>query len=346
VVALRSLLRFYPHARPAQSAQHHLAAGAKIALGFRSLFNIPDSITLLRSLRPSDDTRYWENVLDYCVDGSLQSVMDEYVHILREALGLIDTPVAVAVKYLADEIHSAVSIRTVNLDFDEIKLGTVLKRIDLEPHSLRCRFALRFGEGRDEEGTETRADQVRSAFNSPFRPFILATTSIGQEGLDFHQYCHAVYHWNLPSNPIDLEQREGRVHRYKGHVIRRNVAKAFPLRSLVGKVSHLSDPWEVLFTLASDAPRPNDLIPFWIYEVEAGHKVYRHIPALPLSREQERLGDLYRTLVAYRIVFGQPRQEDLMSYLQSRSVGQLDLEQLLKYRIDLSPKPQSLSGTY
>jgi len=28
------------------------------------------------------------------------------------------------------------------------------------------------------------------------------------EGLDFHHYCHAIVHWNLPSNPVDLEQRE------------------------------------------------------------------------------------------------------------------------------------------
>ena len=28
----------------------------------------------------------------------------------------------------------------------------------------------------------------------------------------------------LPGNPVDLEQREGRIHRYKGHAVRRNVA--------------------------------------------------------------------------------------------------------------------------
>ena len=37
-----------------------------------------------------------------------------------------------------------------------------------------------------------RASQVREAFNSPFWPFALATTSVGQEGLDFHHYCHAI----------------------------------------------------------------------------------------------------------------------------------------------------------
>ena len=55
-------------------------------------------------------------------------------------------------------------------------------------------------------------DAVGAAFNPPFWPFVMGTTYIGQEGLDFHWYCHAVVHWNLPPNPVDLEQREGRVH--------------------------------------------------------------------------------------------------------------------------------------
>ena len=80
----------------------------------------------------------------------------------------------------------------------------------------------------DEFGREvTREDQLRQVFNSPFWPFVLASTSVGQEGLDFHTYSHAIVHWNLPGNPVDLEQREGRVHRYKGHAVRKNVATDF-----------------------------------------------------------------------------------------------------------------------
>jgi Helicase conserved C-terminal domain len=81
----------------------------------------------------------------------------------------------------------------------------------------RARFAMRYGDerGGEREKAQLRKEAVRAVFNSPFWPFVLATTSIGQEGLDFHPYCHAVVHWNLPSNPVDLEQREGRVHRYK-----------------------------------------------------------------------------------------------------------------------------------
>ena len=92
---------------------------------------------------------------------------------------------------------------------------------------MRANFALRFGDDRTEtDQTLKRGAAVRTSFNSPFRPFVLATTSVGQEGLDFHVYCHAVMHWNLPRNPVDLEQREGRVHRYKNHAVRHNLASA------------------------------------------------------------------------------------------------------------------------
>ena len=340
VVALRSLLRTCDGGEPTKLAPQLLPAAAKVAMGFRSLFNLPESMTLIRTMKSGDDARYWESVLDYCVDGNLQAVMDEYAHILRESLGLIDSPPDVTVSQVAEEIHTAVSIRTVNLDFDAIRANPSSGTIELDRHSIRCRYALRFGDGRsEEEGAETRADQVRCAFNSPFRPFILATTSIGQEGLDFHQYCHEIYHWNLPANPVDLEQREGRIHRYKGHVIRRNAARAYPLPRLSGKVSPLSDPWRVVFDLAGQDRDigQNDLIPFWIYELEGGHKVYRHIPALPLSRESQHLIDLQNTLVAYRMVLGQPRQEDLVNFLQQRLHDDLNPDDLVKYRIDLTP---------
>jgi hypothetical protein len=340
VAALRALLRFSPKTKRKRPTTEALAAAANIALGFRTMFNIPDSITLIRKLYAgTDDLRYWESVLNYCVDGNLQATLDEYMHILLEALGLVDKPADLVVSSLGDEVQLATSIRTVNLNFDEIQMRPEL---ELEPHTLRCHFALRFGNDKNEEGSETRADQVRKAFNSPFHPFILATTSIGQEGLDFHQYCHQIYHWNLPSNPVDLEQREGRIHRYKGHVIRRNIALSFPLSALADEVDKIDDPWEVLFCLAKAArdDNHNDLVPFWIFEPNDdndGYKIQRHIPALPLSRDNERLEGLRRTLVAYRMVFGQPRQEDLVNYLQARMEGDIDPEELLQYRIDLSP---------
>ena len=111
------------------------------------------------------------------------------------------------------------------------------------------------------------------------------------------------------------------------------------LASLVDLVGDLEDPGKVIFELTRQdrAEDQNDLVPFWIFELENGHNVDRHILALPLSRDREHLKNLHKTMVAYRMVLGQPRQEDLVQYLEDRLGVDLKPEDLLKYRIDLSP---------
>ena len=70
---------------------------------------------------------------------------------------------------------------------------------------LRSSYAVGFTkDAGDNSKVVMRKENIRNAFNSPMRPFVLATTSIGQEGLDFHNYCRVIMHWNLPSNPIDV----------------------------------------------------------------------------------------------------------------------------------------------
>jgi hypothetical protein len=72
------------------------------------------------------------------------------------------------------------------------------------------------GDGQDGDGMEKASvKSLRNAFNSPFPPFVLVSTSVGQEGLDFHRYCDRVIHWSPPSSPSALQQREGRVDRFR-----------------------------------------------------------------------------------------------------------------------------------
>ena len=70
------------------------------------------------------------------------------------------------------------------------------------PHTktprLRVHFAAGYFDAKTSDKTIQRVNNIRNAFNSPFRPFVLATTSVGQEGLDFHLYSRKVVHWNLP----------------------------------------------------------------------------------------------------------------------------------------------------
>jgi len=293
-----------------------LNAAFRISEGFRTLFNLPESMGLLRG--SEEDLTYWRKALQHCVDGNLQAVMDEYVHCLYESLGLLDHEPTDAVTQISEAVNDALSLRTSRLDIDEVRVNRAAGRIDLRPFRLRCRFALRFGEMRDEKDQViNRMTTVREAFNSPFRPFIMATTSIGQEGLDFHTYCHRIYHWNLPSNPVDFEQREGRVHRYKGHAVRKNIAMKYGLESLRKEWLGEGDPWKLLFDLAvkDREEGQNDLIPYWIYELEGGAKVERRVLTLPFSSELSKLRRLKKSLALYRLAFGQPRQEDLMAVL-------------------------------
>jgi hypothetical protein len=137
-----------------------------------------------------------------------------------------------------------------------------------------------------------------------------------------------------------MEQREGRVHRYKGHAVRKNIATKYGLRALQGRWQQGSDPWEYLFdTAVKDRPEGvSDLVPYWIFETEGGARVQRHVPNLPLSSDVEKLVRLKQGLALYRLVFGQPRQEDLLSHLASRMTESEAATAVREWRIDLQPR--------
>ena len=306
ICALRALHRVAPGVRWDDPGL--LTAAARVAWGFRTLFNQHDTVALLRG---DSEDRYWHNAITFAARNNLQAVLDEYVHVLVESEGLRDAEGQHCVDKVSESIARVLSLLPSQIEVDEpvVRSG----RLRLRKFTLRGRFAMRLADYRDEEGEAARLSGVRDAFNSPFRPFILATTSIGQEGLDFHHYCYRVYHWNLPGNPVDLEQREGRVHRYKGHAIRLNVANKHAV-TVRGSGAAPADPWEAMFDDARAASATsNDLVPYWIYDGPT--KVERRVPLLPYSRELARLEWLKKSVAVYRLAFGQPRQDDLLSYL-------------------------------
>jgi hypothetical protein len=331
VVARRSLQRVTP-TNDGSSFEIRDYAGP-IAHAFLHLFNLPEVMALLRDRRR--EMPYWRSVLEYAAAGNLQAVLDEYAHVLVESLGLVGKEPGITAAKVATEIQKSLTLRTSTAKADLVDIKPRSVKLAEEPLRLRTRFAMRFGDQEMEDSSEpTRADQVRSAFNSPFWPFVLATTSVGQEGLDFHPYCHAVVHWNLPSNPVDLEQREGRVHRYKGHALRKNIAASFASAA----TAQVGDPWQAMFEAARSS-RPageTDLNPYWL-TTTGNYKIERHVPALPHSKDVLHYEHLRRSLALYRMVFGQSRQEDLVAYLASRlSPEQID-QLAAECRIDLAP---------
>jgi hypothetical protein len=203
--------------------------------------------------------------------------------------------------------------------------------------SLRSHYAAGFFQVKSQDNKFLqRTDRLRSAFNSPFRPFVLATTSIGQEGLDFHYYCRKVMHWNLPSNPIDLEQREGRINRYKGLAIRQNVANWYK------SIPFNRDPWVEMFGKCKDEKQNDhcEIIPYWYVPLDKGDgevvSIERIVPKYPYSRDEQQYERLVRMLSIYRISLGQARQEELLEYIL-QNISEENIGDLQELFMNLSP---------
>ena len=323
-----------------------LSSAIRISEAFRSFFNAPEVTALVaaahseQSASEGSGTPYWRDVVHHSIDGNLQAVLDEHAHVLRDWLGYVSLDGAEhrarAAEGIATKIGEALRLRTSAMGVD-IPLHTERDNIELETHRMRSRFAVAFGDQVLDEGGQARVGAVSVAFNSPFWPFVLTSTSVGQEGLDFHLWCHAVVHWNLPTNPVDLEQREGRVHRYKCHAVRRNIAEKLGI-DLLSDGTPEGDPWQSLFEQAASERGPGDgeMVPYWVFP-HGSAKIDRLVPALPFSRETARLPRLRKSLAVYRLAFGQPRQEELVEFLGDRISPDQRERWLSQLRIDLSP---------
>ena len=294
------------------TARGRWRAAFTIAEGLRALFNRPEAQALLDQLFRTSPTPYWRRVLDYCADGNLRAVLDEYLFQLWCETGQADLNDDQLIE-LGRRVSAALRLRPTHYVAHEATL-------ERTPLPMAARFALRYGGGEqaanESDSQVARQSGVRSAFNSPFAPFVLATTSVGQEGIDFHWWSHGVVHWNLPSNPVDFEQREGRVNRFAGHAVRKNVARAhWP------EVLNSPDPcaWRAAFEAAeSQSTESGDFSPWWVYGGPA--RIQRMLLHHPLSRDIERYDQLREALTRYRLTLGQPRQEDMVDMLRRRNV--------------------------
>lgn len=282
---------------------------------FRKMFERPEATAIIKQKYGKSDDAYYRNVLKYCVDGNLAAVLDEYAHVLNTSNK----------ESLYNQMKDALAVNTASYPIDTASSFCS----NGKKMSMRSHFAAGFYQTGSDEKTGQRKENLRNAFNSPFRPFVLATTSIGQEGLDFHAYARKVVHWNLPHNPIDLEQREGRINRYKCLAIRQNVAKHY-------KKDHFdADVWNEMFELADKNKKPgsSDLVPYWCLP-DGEIKIERIAMMYPLSRDEAAYRRLMKILSLYRVTMGQARQEELLEYLFRNCESETEMVQLF---MNLSP---------
>ncbi len=92
-------------------------------------------------------------------------------------------------------------------------------------------------------------------------------------------------------------------------------------------------PWQHAFDAAVDRAELGEFSPWWIYPGKA--RVERLVVHLPLSRADAQYERLRDSLTLYRMMLGQPRQEDMMELLRQRGVTDSEVTQL-----DEGPPPR------
>ena len=197
-------------------------------------------------------------------------------------------------------------------------------------------------------------------FLTPFFPFCFLMTSVAQEGFDFHWYCDTIVHWNSPSSPIQLLQREGRINRYNCFSLRKAL-----INDCADTAQALSPfSWESLFDALEDknnvVHKAYDnsqgavpgLFPHFIsYSYDEKNKRHAASPLpirrlcmyYPLSEEYFRWEKLMKDIGTYRSIFGAARTEMTDDFLRlcresSDIPEELDERSLLaRIAVDLRP---------
>lgn len=267
---------------------------------------------------------YFKQVIDYCVMGNLQAVLDEFAYMIDERSNG-ERNVEMIQKRMIESF--------IDRNYQEIDTTESFGKEKKKKWRIRTHYAMPYGNIRMTDQATNRANDVRLAFNSPFRPFVLASTSVGQEGLDFHWYCRKIMHWNISSNPQDMEQREGKIDRYKSLFVRRNVAKFHPETYT----------WNEMFDLARTEAKDKgfcELVPYWsipqdmlksIAETDREY-IESIVPLYPLSMDYDRYRHMKSVLRLYRLTMGQPRQEELLEFFKDMPAEDID-----KLLFNLSP---------
>ena len=294
VVLGRALYRFDPECVTNQNYGRLLDASWN---GLRPYLNR----SLFQAVLTRRGQRYTHAIPEAVIAGNLESVLDEHLWVASR----LD---ADAVSRFPRDLLKTLGLHEGRHRLYEPGTGD-------DGFLLRCHAAMPFADAKVENtltGGEDRlrTDDMRRAFNTPFWPHVLATTSLGQEGLDFHVWCRQLLHWDLCPSPLDLEQREGRIQRFGGLSVRCALADRLRQPALE-ETGEKASPWMLLADYAEHECRSDasGRSPWWSC---SGEKIDRFFVVLPNSHQTAKFDQLSRLRWHYRLALGQPHQQDFV----------------------------------
>ncbi|HEU5137982.1 MAG TPA: hypothetical protein VFU13_22755, partial [Steroidobacteraceae bacterium] len=293
IVLGRALYRFDPGCLAGENFGALLSASWN---GLRSYLNR----SVFKAALARRGQHYTTAIPEAVIAGNLESVLDEHLWVTSK----LD---ADAIARFPRDLLKTLGLRDSRHALHEP--GAV------DTFPLRCHAAMAFADAKAENsltGTDDRlrTDDLRRAFNTPFWPHVLTTTSLGQEGLDFHVWCRQLLHWDLCPSPLDIEQREGRIQRFGGLSVRAALAEHVRQKAL-HESNERRSPWAAVADHA-EAAFGNDASgrsPWWSCP---GEKIDRLFVDLPHSRQRMRFDELSKLRWLYRLALGQPHQQDFI----------------------------------
>ncbi len=122
-----------------------------------------------------------------------------------------------------------------------------------------------------------------------------------------------IVHWDLPRDPVDFEQREGRIARYASLCVRRSLAATYGDAGL--SADHGSSPFWAIFQAARDAKKEGMGLERWWSP--PNHKPVSITFDVRFSQNVARLKELQEDLTRYRLALGQPEPglfEDMVKH--------------------------------
>lgn len=213
--------------------------------------------------KPSADT-----IINYCKEGCLKQTIKEYYEICKartnDEQGIINE-FNLTFDYIINDNQTENENRKFAVKVD----ATILECSDKKP-------------------------TFRRNFNSPFRPFTAVSTSVGTEGLDFHSYCCRIIHYNHPKNPIEYEQKNGRIDRYNSLAVRRYCNE--------NKIS-----------LDTENTEKSGISPNWNSGEENMHLYFLHYPEF-ISEEKAEINRLIDWVEKYRDTMGEGSEKSKIKY--------------------------------
>lgn len=331
----------------------------------RAALGHPDSVskdveTVLGDATQANRCYCWyeeckEQVEQYCTCGMYETVLAEWMY-------MNDTEDPNKVSEILFPSHRKTQIE-ISLYTKDSGAGITQGKRKIDTYYARC-----IGLSKDDDKVST-IDNLQKAFNSPFAPFVFATTSVGQEGLDFHYYADRIVHLAIPANPTAFEQREGRINRRNCLAIRRKVIEWYGDRNngnsetygqeaernevvkyvkqtLDGAFQNAEN--QILESMQEKPILKCGMIPHWLlvrkkpegkcYEL-AG--IRRIVPYFYASKMMTQYHNMLKTLQLYRSVIGQADPEELLERLMVKHSKE-EIENLF---VDFSPYSSDISGT-